>query len=174
MRDTLRSEILKIKEHRRVLLGPYLNFLFENRETMRYQVQEMMRVEGIEKEEAIQHEIKTYNQLVPGKDELKATLLIEFEDEATRRVKLKELVGLENSIELSTPAGSARAMFDSEQVEPEKLSSVQYVTFSLTAEIGDSIRAKNAVTLKVSHPACTYEVDLNSDQVAALADDLSS
>ena len=98
-REEFRRHILAVKEPRRVTVGNHLTFLFENVDTVVYQIQEMLRVERITDPTAIAHEVETYNELVPGRDELTATLLIEFEDPAERAVMLRALVGLERRTE---------------------------------------------------------------------------
>ena len=93
-RDAIRKQVLEIKRPRRVLVGDCLNFLFENTETIRYQVQEMMRAEKIVREKDIQHELDTYNELLGGTRELGCTLLIEIDDPAVRAERLKEWLSL--------------------------------------------------------------------------------
>ncbi|HMU81981.1 MAG TPA: DUF3501 family protein, partial [Leptospiraceae bacterium] len=173
IRDSFRSKILRIKEPRRIAVGPYLMFLFENRETMLYQVQEMMRAEGIRAEEAIQHEINTYNELVPGPCELRATLMIEFADEATRRVKLKELVGLEKHVSLVIDRDYViSAVFDEKQMDPDKLSSVQYIHFPLGEKAAEAFLSTNDVELVTTHPACSYRQSISQEQLSSLKEDL--
>lgn len=173
VRESFRQRMMPIKDDRRVLVGDYLCFLFENRDTMIYQVQEMMRVENIREERAIEHEISTYNELVPGPGELAATLLIEFSDELVRRVKLKELVGLQDHVYLMV-AGDymVKAEFDERQMDPDKISSVQYIRFPLGAEATEAFLATDRVELITDHAACSYRQTLNSAQLAALQSDL--
>lgn len=173
IRSEYREHIAQVKEHRRVMVGPYLNFLFENQETMLYQVQEMIRAEGHTSEDSIRHEVDTYNQMVPGPYELKVTLLIEIVDEMTRAVKLKELVGLENEVSLLIDQDyQIQADFDMSQIDPEKLSSVQFITFPLGEQAtGAFLRTEN-VEILVTHAACSYRVALVPDQIKALREDL--
>ncbi len=173
MRDQKRAEIIAVKENRRIHVGNYLTFLFENRQTMVYQVQEMMRAEAISDEQAIEHEIKTYNQLVPGKNELKATLLIEFADPDVRRVKLNELVGLQEHVKfVIDDEVEVGAEFDQKQIETQKLSSVQYVTFEFSEEAAERFNSSEDVKLVTTHPACSYDQPLSDEQLAALKADL--
>ena len=97
-RETLRPRVLALKERRRIRLGDHLTFLFENRETVRYQIQEMMRIERIVRPHDIAHEVATYNELIPAQGGLCASLLIEYETPAERDVKLRELLGLERHL----------------------------------------------------------------------------
>lgn len=156
-------------------VGPYLTFLFENRDTMIYQIQEMMRVEGIDAESAIQHEVNTYNELVPGDHELRATLLIEFDDETVRRVKLAELVGLEKHIALVVDRDYVvNAVFDDRQLDPAKISSVQYIHFPLGKKAADAFMTTDYVEIVTSHPACSYRISLSKEQLAAMRADLAA
>ncbi len=173
IRTEYRERIAQVKEHRRVLVGPYLNFLFENRETMLYQVQEMIRAEGHTSESSIRHEVDTYNQMIAGPFELKATLLIEIVDEVVRAVKLRELVGLESEVSLLIDQDyQIQAEFDMGQIDPEKLSSVQFISFPLGEQATEAfLRTKN-VEMLVTHSACSYRVALSPEQIKALQEDL--
>lgn len=164
-RATIREAVLKKKEPRRVHLGPYLTFLFENHDTVLYQIQEMMRIEKIVKEKEIQHEIDTYNQLLGDPGDLGCTLLIEIDDKAVREVKLKQLMGLPEKIYLVLVNGKkVYATYDPGQVGSDRLSSVQYLRFQT-----EGVRP---VAIGVEHPALTEEVTLSSSQQNALAEDV--
>jgi hypothetical protein len=132
-RETLRPRIIALKERRRIRLGDHLTFLFENRDTVRYQIQEMMRIERIVRPHDIEHEVNTYNELIPAKGELSASLLVEYETEAERDVKLRELLGLERHLWIEVDgAGRTPALFDERQIATNRISSVQYIKFRLT------------------------------------------
>ena len=132
-RDKLRKKIMKIKNLRRINVGGVLSFLFENTDTVRYQIQEMIRVERIVKETDILHEIKTYNELLGNSGELGCTLLIEIDDSEERQEKLIQWLDLPNHLYLSLEDGSRiRARFDERQVGDSRLSSVQYIKFDLS------------------------------------------
>lgn len=167
IRPEFRARVMAIKDRRRVSVGPYLTFLFENRDTVIYQVQEMVRAEKIHDERAVQHEIDTYNQLLPGDDELKATLLIEFDDPVVRAVKLKELLGLERHVSLVFGENTVQALFDEEQMDSRRLSSVQYVCFPL-AKAAPAFATAKLVELVTTHPGCSFRQALSGDQLAAL------
>jgi hypothetical protein len=165
-RDAIRNEARKHKDARRVHLGEHLTFLFENRETVRYQIQEMMRVEQIVKESEIQHEIDTYNELVGGPGELGCSLLIEIDDPGERDELLSAWLGLPNHIYLELEnKEKAYAVFDPRQVGDTRLSSVQYLKFDT--------KGKLPVALGTEHPELTNRVELNDTQRQALAQDLS-
>ena len=130
-RDRLRKKIMKIKDLRRINVGGVLSFLFENTDTVRYQIQEMIRVERIVKETDILHEIKTYNELLGNSGELGCTLLIEIDDSEERQEKLIQWLDLPNHLYLILEDGSRiRASFDERQIGDSRLSSVQYIKFN--------------------------------------------
>jgi hypothetical protein len=131
-RETLRPRMMQLKDRRRIRVGEHLTFLFENRDTVRYQVQEMMRIERIAKPAEIQHELDTYNELVPAKGELCASLLIEYETPAERDVHLKALLGLDKHIWIEAGGERSLAVFDNRQIGDTRISSVQYLRVKLT------------------------------------------
>ncbi len=164
-RETLRAEALAVKAPRRVEVGEFLVFLFENRDTVRYQVQEMMRVEQIVKEADIQHELDTYNELLGGPGELGSTLLIGIDDEAQRDEKLVAWLELPKHLYAKLPDGTlVRPVFDARQVGETRLSSVQYLRFP--------VGGTPPVSMGSDLPALTVEVDLTDEQRAALERDL--
>ncbi len=165
-RDDIRDEAMKHKDGRRIHLGDYLTFLFENRETVRYQIQEMMRVEQIVKESDIQHEIDTYNELIGGPGELGCSLLIEIDSPSERDKLLSAWLGLPEHLYLELENGEkAYAVFDRRQVGDTRLSSVQYLKFDTKGSL--------PVAVGADHPELTDEVKLNDSQRQALAQDLS-
>jgi hypothetical protein len=165
-RDPYRARVLEVKAARRVHVGPWLTFLFENPETVRYQVQEMMLAERIVREADIQHELDTYNELLGGAGELGATLLIEIDDPAERDVKLRRWLDLPAHLYVRLAGGSlVRATVDPRQVGEERLSSVQYVKFATGGAV--------PVAVGCDHPEVTAEAVLTPGQRQALAEDLA-
>ena len=127
-RDKIRKKIMKIKELRRINVGGVLSFLFENTDTVRYQIQEMIRVERIVKETDILHEIKTYNELLGDSGEMGCTLLIEIDDPDEREEKLTQWLELPKHLYLSLEDETRiMASFDERQIGDARLSSVQYI-----------------------------------------------
>ncbi len=171
LRKQWRPQVMALKERRRIAVGEHLTFLFENRETVRYQIQEMMRIERITEPEAIAHEVATYNELIPQPGELSATLLIEYASAEERDVKLRELLGLEKHIWLAVN-GTARipARFDERQIATDRLSSVQYVKFRLSEEQVE--RWRQGVSLICDHPAYRAERVLTKAELEELGQDL--
>lgn len=175
VREEFRRRVMAVKDARRVTVGPYLNFLFENTDTMHYQVQEMMRAEGLTQEAAIEHEIRTYNQLIPEEGELSATLLIEIDDPAARSFKLRELLGLEDHVHLLIDNDfQVQATFEAEQIATDRLSSVQYLRFALSPEAREAMLKSNNIAILTTHPACSHRAPLEPKVIAALQADLAS
>lgn len=166
-RNALRPAMLAIKADRRILLDDTFTFLFENRDTVRYQVQEMMRAEKIVRESDIAHELATYNDLLGGPGELGCTLLVGIEDEKRRAELLRAWLPLPHHIWAKMPDGSlVRPRFDARQVGDERLSSVQYLKFAL----GDEAPVEIGIDL----PTLDVHVVLTPEQRAALAADLTA
>ena len=173
LHQKFRSDIIAVKEKRRFHLGPFFTFLFENRQTVIYQIQEMIRVESIQDEKAIQHEIDTYNQILPGKDELTSTLLIEIEDAEHRKVKLKELLGLEKHLFFTVDNEKIPIVFDNRQLDEERISSVQFLRIPLGEINSQKFLNSNQVKVSSTHPHYTYSSLLDEAQLSALKDDMS-
>jgi len=166
-RDAFREEIFGVKAGRRVHIGEYLTLLFENHLTMRYQIQEMVRAERIVKESDIQHEIKTYNEVLGGDGEFGCTLLIEIDDPAVRDVKLKEWRRLPEEMYLLLEDGTrVWATFDERQRGDDRVSSVQYMKFDTGGRV--------PVAMGVDLPEFQAETSLTAEQRQALREDLSS
>ena len=135
-RPELRPGILQAKSVRRAMVGPYLAFFFENHDTVWYQIQEMMRVERIVREKDIERERDTYNELLGGPGELGVTLLIGITDPEARKVKLSQWVDLLPRLYCELEDGTkVRASWDERQVDPSKLSSVQFLTFDVQGQV---------------------------------------
>jgi len=135
-RPAVRERVMDVKNRRRVHLGEYLTFLFENFETMRYQVQEMLRVEGRHSEADIAHEIATYNELLGEPGGLGCTLMIEIDDEARRDVLLREWLDLPRHLYAELDDGTrVRPDIDDRQVGDDRLSSVQYLKFACRGQV---------------------------------------
>lgn len=166
-RDALRPAIMAAKGRRRVNVGPYLTFLFENRDTVRYQVHEMLRTEKIVKESDIAHELATYNELLGDPGELGCTLLIGIATEAERAEKLAAWLALPKHVYAGLEDGTkVRASFDPRQIGEQRLSSVQYLKFP--------VGSTAPVAMGCDLPALTVESELSPAQRAALQEDLAT
>ena len=176
IRQEFRSRVMTEKEHRRLTVGAVFTFLFENHLTVLYQVQEMMRTERIVKEKAIQYEIETYNELIPGTGSLGATLLIEFTDPEERAVELVRLVGIENHIKLMVgDLPPILGRFDERQMNDKKISSVQYILFrfeDVHLREWKSLGGAGKIRIEVDHPHYTHQASVPPTMAEALAEDL--
>lgn len=170
LRPERRPAMIALKDRRRVRVGDHLTFLFENRDTVWYQIQEMMRIERIVRPEDIAHEVETYNELIPGPDELSACLLIEYETPEERDVRLRELLGLENHVWLEAAGERSRAIFDGRQIANERLSSVQYVKFRLSPN--QAAHFREGAGIVVDHPHYGACRPLAACEIEELARDL--
>lgn len=164
-REAIRAAAMRAKDLRRVHAGPYLTFLFENPETVRYQVQEMVRAEQIVRDADIRRELDTYNALLGGPGDLGCTLLIEIEDEAARPGLLRAWRDLPGQVFLVLADGSrVAARWDGAQMDEERLSSVQFLRFP--------VGGHEPVALVVTHPALARKTPLSAATRRALAQDL--
>jgi len=167
-RDAIRAAAMRAKAERRVHVGPHLTFLFENHDTIRYQVLEMVRTERMVRDADIRHEVDTYNELLGTRGELGATLLIELDDPSLRADKLVRWLELPSHLYVLRGDGrKAYARFDARQVGETRVSSVQYLKF----EVGD--QAPLAVGCDHADPELRHETQLTAEQKAALQRDLS-
>jgi hypothetical protein len=165
-RDAFREKIFAVKTPRRVHIGEHLTLLFENHQTMLYQIQEMIRAERMVKEADIQHEIDTYNEVLGGEGEFGCTLLIEIDDPSVRDVKLKEWWRLPEKMYLLLEDGTkVWATFDERQRGEERVSSVQYMKFNTGGRV--------PVAAGVDLPEFQTEARLTDQQREALNEDLS-
>ena len=161
-----KSKIFEIKKHRRVHLGENLTFLFENHETIKYQIQEIMRVEKIVKESAILEELNTYNSFLGNSGELACVLLIEIEEESDRKPLLENWMGMEKCIYILDEVGNKIfAEHDPTQVGDRRLSAVQYLKFVIK---------EPPIALGCTFDELAGEVELTKEQKDALAGDLSA
>jgi hypothetical protein len=175
VRAVLRPLFIVEKERRRLHVGDHVTLLFENAQSVWYQVEEMMRVEHMTDPAAIQHEIDTYNALVPGAGELSATLLIEYADEHERDVALRKLLGFEKHLWLRIGERRVQAEFDAAQVGEDAVSAVQFIRFAVGGRTGErftELAAAGAVAIEVDHPEMTASTSITGDLARALAEDL--
>jgi hypothetical protein len=169
-------DIVELKARRRVGVGPIVTFVFENRDTVRFQIQEMARAEKLISDEAIQTELDVYNPLLPGPRVLSATMFVELTSEAALREWLPKLVGLERCAVLELPGGDAvrsvpEAGHATQLTDDEVSPSVHYVRFALTPAQAEAF-ASGPVGLAVDHPNYSARTPLPAGTVAELLDDL--
>jgi Protein of unknown function (DUF3501) len=178
-RGAYREQIIALKARRRVHVGTVMSLVFENRETVRFQVQEMARAEKMTTDAQIQHELATYNPLIPGPGELSATLFIECTDEEQMRYWFPRLVGVETSLEFRVGAPADQHVIRCE-VDPDHeaqltrddiTSAVHYIHWTLTPREVDAFRA-GPVVLACVHRNYLEETQLTVDTSAELIADL--
>jgi len=153
-RPAMRTQVLETKKLRRIFLGEHIVLIFENELLIRYQVQEMLRVEKIFEEDGIQHELESYVPLVPDGSNLKATMQIEYEDEQQRKEMLAKLKGIEGAIWVRVenfPAVSAIADEDMERENEEKTAAVHFLRFEFTPQMIAAAKAGAALSIGVNH-----------------------
>ena len=176
-RAELRTRVIAHKKRRTVACGPNVTFCFEDRVTVQYQVQEMLRIERIFEAHGIAEELDVYNPLIPDGSNWKATLLVEFVDPEERRAALAELKGIEDRCWVQVD-GDARvyaiADEDLERENEEKTSSVHFVRFELEAPMTSDVKRGAAISLGVDHPRYSHAVSpLPTEVRNALARDLA-
>ena len=175
-RKDFRTAVLAHKKTRTVHLGEHVTLIFEDELTVRYQVQEMLRIEKIFEEQGIQDEIDAYNPLIPDGRNLKATMMVEYEDERERRAALARLRGIEDRTWVRVegcPPVYAIADEDLDRETDEKTSSVHFLRFELTKEMVDALRYGVGLAMGVDHPHYNASLDpLPTPIRAALLKDL--
>jgi hypothetical protein len=161
-RPEIRAEAMRLKRIRSVFIGPNMTLQFENEATIRYQVQEMLRIEKTFEEDGIMDELEAYNPLIPDGTNLKCTQMIEFPDEEERKVKLAELVDVENRTYIQIQGFDrvyAIADEDLERANSEKTSSVHFSRFEFTTDMIAAIKNGAAIAMGSDHPNYNYRVD---------------
>lgn len=160
-REGFRSRIIALKQRRRISLGPLMTLVFENRDTVRFQIQEMIRVERIFDAQKVQDELDVYNVLLPAPDELSATLLIEITDQATMKEWLDRFMGLDHGEKLAIESGGERAfgVFEGGHSHETKISAVHFVRFRPSPRMRAAFAdLRQPVMLKVEHNGYRAEV----------------
>lgn len=178
-RDEFRTFVIALKKKRRVGVGPFVTFVFENRHTVRFQIQEMARVERLISDDAIETELRIYNPLIPEQGHLAATMFVELTSDEQLREWLPKLVGIEAQVELRMGAGDdatvVRCLVDPDHeaqlTRDDITSTVHYLHFALSPEEVERFAA-GPVRLAVTHPAYEHETELADDTRAELLDDL--
>ena len=175
IRPHFRARVIAEKKLRRVNLGPYASAVFENRDTVLLQIQEMLRTERITREAAIEHEIGTYNQLLPADNELSATVMLEIDDRITRESFLPEAKGIEQHVALMVDGERFNATWDPERILPDRASAVLYLKFPLSAKAVATFRAGHApIELLVDHASYRARVTFEGPTKKSLAEDLET
>jgi len=175
-RPTFRAEVMAHKRDRQVAIGPHATLYFEDRLTMQYQVQEMLRIERVFEPEGIEDELSAYNPLIPDGNNWKATFMVEYSDIEERRVALMQMVGIESRVWVQV-AGQERvyaiADEDLERATEDKTSSVHFLRFDLTPAMVAAAKQGAAIAMGIEHEAYRYTVDAVPENVRrSLTNDL--
>ena len=174
-RSEIRSRLIKHKDERRIHVGPNATYLFETYDTMWYQVQEMTRAERIVSEEGITGELNAYNELIPEKNQLSASMFIEISDVEERKSFLSKIVNLPDHTYLLVDNNKIRGEFDPRQGSEVKLSSVQYVKFTLTQHQADKFNQEGTkVIFGFDHEEYTCEYTLSGNEKRTLFGDMQT
>ena len=176
-RPAFRAEVLAHKRNRQVPIGPNATLYFEDRLTMQYQVQEMLRIERVFEAEGIEDELSAYNPLIPDGSNWKATFMVEFGDVEERRVALMQMVGIEHRVWVQV-AGHERvyaiADEDLERTTEDKTSSVHFMRFELTPAMAAAAKQGVAISMGIEHEAYNHKVEAVAENVRrSLVADLS-
>lgn len=176
IRPEFRAKVIAHKKIRVVPVGPNATLHFEDKLTMQYQVQEMLRLERLFEPEAIQEELDVYNPLIPDGSNWKATFMIEFPDEIERKAQLAKLLGIEKAIWVQV-ADLARvtpiANEDLDRETEDKTASVHFLRFELTPEMCRAVKAGAAIRVGIDHPHYQAETTLAPETRDSLAADLA-
>jgi hypothetical protein len=176
VRPQFRARVMGEKKRRRASLGERMSIVFENRDTVLLQVQEMLRTERITGAEAIAHELETYNELVPGENELSMTLFIEIADRAEREQMLRDGAGMEDHVALEVDGTRCPCKpLARDGATPDRTTAVQYYRVPVPPDVAERWRKGEVKTLAVAvdHPNYRERADLAAETIEALRGDLS-
>lgn len=172
VREKFRNDIIDKKKKRRIALGDRVSVVFENRDTVTFQIQEMLRAEKITDLDKIREEIAVYNELIPDTDELSATLFLEIEDQSHLREDLLKFLGIDEAVFLKVGERSIQGRFEEGHSKEDKISAVQYVRFLFDSSTCQAFRAGARAELIIDHPNYKARVELDPDTQQSLAQDL--
>ena len=173
-REQIKTNLLLHKKNRSIMIGDNILLLFEDFETIKYQVQEMLRIEKIFKEPEINEEISAYTSLIPDGDNLKATMLIMYPNVEERKIMLNKLNDLENSIYLSVD--NSKRIFavsdeDLERTKDGKTSAVHFLRFQLDRDIIDKFKSSDNIIFGADHDNYSRETKISNETIMSLIDD---
>jgi hypothetical protein len=175
VRDDLRRRVISLKKHRRVTVGDRVTLVFENRDTLRFQIEEMLRAESITTDEGIQAEIDVYNSMMPSETELSATLFLEIPREEDAKVALPRFVGLDEHVVLVIGEHRLRAEFEPGRQEADRISAVQYTRYRLSPAAKTALGTPGTpVAVEIDHPNYAHRTSLSEEMRASLAADYAS
>ena len=173
-RPAFRAQVIAHKKHRQVALGPHATLYFEDALTMKYQIQEMLRVEKIFNRAEIEEELEAYNPLIPDGTNLEATFMIEYQDVEERRIALGRMAGIEHKVWVQIGDGEkvfAIANEDQERSTEDKASAVHFMRFEFDAEQIAAAKSGAEVHMGIDHAELPYEITVSAETAASLAGD---
>jgi uncharacterized protein DUF3501 len=172
MRDGFRRRIIELKRDRRIAVGDKVTLVFENFDTVLFQIQEMLHVERISDIDRVRDEIDVYNELLPSERELSATMLIEITDQDSIESELGKLIGIDEAVSIIVAGRSFAARFEPGRSTEEKLSAVQYIRFPVDEQAMRDLATPGArVEIAIAHPNYAVRVALSESQRESLAAD---
>lgn len=175
-RQEFKVQVINHKKNRRVSLNEHARLYFEDELTIRYQIQEMLRIEKVFEAEGIQDELDAYNPLIPDGNNLKATFMLEFDDAELRKVELSRLIGVEDQVWLQVNGFEkvyAIADEDLDRENDEKTSSVHFMRFELTQEMIKALKQNQLLRAGCDHLNLPIKgIELPAETVASLTEDL--
>jgi hypothetical protein len=174
VREKSRQRIIELKRHRRVSVGDKVSLVFENRDTVIFQIQEMMRAEKISDLDKIREEIAVYNELIPAPGELSATLFLEIEDQTHLREELLKFLGIDEAVFLKIGSHSIHARFEEGRSKEDKISAVQYVKFPLSEPALQAFIAGETAELVIDHPNYQASAPIEPGTRQSLIEDLTA
>lgn len=172
VRPHFRARVIAEKKPRRVEIGEHLAAVFENRDSVLLQIQEMLRTERITQEKALLHELETYNELLPSGPGLAATLYIEIPDRERRDEMLTRLCAIEEHVVLDLGAAQVRATFEEGRRDKGRAAAVQYLHFPMDPAAVKALLETKEAALVLDHPALAARVALSPTTLSSLRDDL--
>jgi hypothetical protein len=172
IRGEFRQKIIALKKKRRVAVGDKVCLVFENRDTVIFQIQEMMRAERITDLDKIREEIEVYNGLIPQPGELSATLFLEIEDQSHLRDDLLQFLGVDEAVFFTVGSYKIQARFEEDRSKEDKISAVQYVRFPFSADALAALAGGAEATLSIEHPNYQARVRLEAETRESLLADL--
>jgi hypothetical protein len=176
VRPVMRPLFMHEKERRRLAVGAHITLLFENVQTVWYQIEETLRAERIREPQAVCNEIEIYNHLFPAPGGLAATMMVEYPDQKERDAALRALVGIEHHVWLSAGDRMTKATFDQDESEAEHISAVRFLHFALEAsDAGKLVQlaAMHHLAIVVDHPNLTVKAPIDVPLARALFEDLT-
>ncbi len=176
VRNDFRKKVIAIKDHRRLKIGEIVTLTFENRYTVTFQIEEMMRIERIIDDVKIRDEVETYNELIPRQNELSATLFVEIEEQSKIKPLLDSLIGMnKDSLFLRIGNRMIPAVFEEGHSTDDRISAVQYIRFKMAREEAEMF-GNTSVEVKaiISHKNYNAEVVMPSELRRALYEDMTT